>query len=159
MEVVCIKKILAQNLLIYIGLHCVRRSSWTVTTLANLVFICQALNNWAKKFWGLHLNSFPHYDFMRNFGKSYMYYWKIKVSKISCCPHTRPWETVHFWVIDYKRVTEESTLIMPKKSYQDLVGATHTYLRQAPTKIRRSQENLCNKSNATSDCAPSYVVP
>ena len=37
MEVVRIKKILAQNLLIYIGLHCVRRSSWTVTTLATLL--------------------------------------------------------------------------------------------------------------------------
>ena len=37
MEVVCIKKILVQNLLIYIGLHCVRRSSWTVTTLATLL--------------------------------------------------------------------------------------------------------------------------
>ena len=32
----CIKKVLAQNLLIYIGLHCVRRSSWTFTTLATL---------------------------------------------------------------------------------------------------------------------------
>ena len=37
MEVVRVKKILAQNLLIYIGLHCVRRSSWTVTTLATLI--------------------------------------------------------------------------------------------------------------------------
>ena len=37
MEVVRIKKILAQNLLIFIGLHCVRRSSWTVTTLATLM--------------------------------------------------------------------------------------------------------------------------
>ena len=37
MEVVRVKKILARNLLIYIGLHCVRRSSWTVTTLATLV--------------------------------------------------------------------------------------------------------------------------
>ena len=39
MEVVRIKKILAQNLLIYIGLYCVRRSSWTVTTLATLIHI------------------------------------------------------------------------------------------------------------------------
>ena len=39
MEVVCIKKVLARNLLIYIGLHCVRRSSWTVTTLATLAVI------------------------------------------------------------------------------------------------------------------------
>ena len=38
MEVVRIKKILAWNLLIYIGLHCVRRSSWTVTTLATLIY-------------------------------------------------------------------------------------------------------------------------
>ena len=37
MEVVHVKKILAQNLFIYIGLHCVRRSSWTVTTLATLI--------------------------------------------------------------------------------------------------------------------------
>ena len=36
MEVVCIKKILVQNLLIYIYLHCVRRSSWTITILATL---------------------------------------------------------------------------------------------------------------------------
>ena len=36
MEVVCIKKILSRNLLIYIGFHCVRRSWWTVTTLATL---------------------------------------------------------------------------------------------------------------------------
>ena len=36
MEVVRIKKILARNLHIFIGLHCVRRSSWTVTTLATL---------------------------------------------------------------------------------------------------------------------------
>ena len=40
MEVVCIKKILAKNLLIFIGLHCVRRSSWTVTTLATLSRWC-----------------------------------------------------------------------------------------------------------------------
>ena len=39
MEVVCIKKILAWNLLINIGLHCVRRSSRTVTTLATLVWV------------------------------------------------------------------------------------------------------------------------
>ena len=39
MEVVRIKKILAWNLLIYIGLHCVRRSLWTVTTLATLVHV------------------------------------------------------------------------------------------------------------------------
>ena len=38
MEVVHIKKILLRNLLIYIGLHCVRRSSWTVTTLATLTY-------------------------------------------------------------------------------------------------------------------------
>ena len=31
-----IKSILARNLLIYLDLHCVRRSSWTVTTLATL---------------------------------------------------------------------------------------------------------------------------
>ena len=37
MEVVRIKKILARNLLISIGLHCVRRSSWTGTTLATLI--------------------------------------------------------------------------------------------------------------------------
>ena len=36
LEVVCIKKILAWNLLIYISLHCVRRSLWIVTTLATL---------------------------------------------------------------------------------------------------------------------------
>ena len=36
MEVVHIKKILARNLLIYIGLHCLYRSSWTATTLAIL---------------------------------------------------------------------------------------------------------------------------
>ena len=39
MEVVRIKKLLAHNLLIYIGLHCVRRSFWTVTTLATLLSI------------------------------------------------------------------------------------------------------------------------
>ena len=32
----CIKKILQWNLLTYIGLHCVRTSSWTVKTLATL---------------------------------------------------------------------------------------------------------------------------
>ena len=32
-----IKSILARNLLIYLDLHCVRRSSWTVTTLATLL--------------------------------------------------------------------------------------------------------------------------
>ena len=37
MEVVRIKKILVRNLFIYIGLHCVRSSSWTVTTLATLL--------------------------------------------------------------------------------------------------------------------------
>ena len=37
MEVVRIKKILAWNLLIYIGLHCVNRSSWIATTLATLI--------------------------------------------------------------------------------------------------------------------------
>ena len=31
------KKILAQNLLIYIGLHCVNRSLWIATTLATLI--------------------------------------------------------------------------------------------------------------------------
>ena len=36
MEVVCIKKILARNLLNYIGLHCVNRSSWSATTLTTL---------------------------------------------------------------------------------------------------------------------------
>ena len=47
MEVVRIKKILARNLLIFIGLHCVRRSSWTVTTLATLVRspCCSEFNN------------------------------------------------------------------------------------------------------------------
>ena len=49
MEVVRIKKILARNLLIFIGLHCVRRSSWTVTTLATL------LCNFLRKKWG-HAN-------------------------------------------------------------------------------------------------------
>ena len=39
MEVVRIKKILARNLLLFIDLHCVRRSSWTVTTLATLTYI------------------------------------------------------------------------------------------------------------------------
>ena len=39
MEVVRVKTILAQNLLIYIGLHCVRRSSWPVTTLATLLIM------------------------------------------------------------------------------------------------------------------------
>ena len=29
---------MARDLIIYIALHCVRRSSWTVTTLATLVF-------------------------------------------------------------------------------------------------------------------------
>ena len=37
MEVLCIKKILAQNLLIYVGLHCVNRSLLIATTLATLV--------------------------------------------------------------------------------------------------------------------------
>ena len=50
MEVVRIKKILARNLLIYIGLHCVRRSSWTVTTLATLTLIEN------KVFCGVKLN-------------------------------------------------------------------------------------------------------
>ena len=36
MSVVCIKKILVRNLLIYIPLYCVSRSSWIVTTLATL---------------------------------------------------------------------------------------------------------------------------
>ena len=54
MEVVCIKKILAWNLPIYIGLHCVRRSSWTVTTLAILLCI---LNN---KLWTLNITYWIH---------------------------------------------------------------------------------------------------
>ena len=33
------QKILAQNLLIFIGLHCVNRSSWSATTLATLLRI------------------------------------------------------------------------------------------------------------------------
>ena len=33
------QKILLQNLLIYIGLHCVRRSLWIATTLATLTFL------------------------------------------------------------------------------------------------------------------------
>ena len=37
MEVVRIKKILARNLHIYISFHCVKRSSWIVTTLATLI--------------------------------------------------------------------------------------------------------------------------
>ena len=37
MEVVRIKKILAQNLLIFIGLHFVNRSSWSATKLATLL--------------------------------------------------------------------------------------------------------------------------
>ena len=43
MEVVCIKKVMAQNLLIYIGLHWVRRSSSTVTTLATLLLTSQQM--------------------------------------------------------------------------------------------------------------------
>ena len=44
MEVVCIKKILARNLLIYIYLHCLRRSSWTITTLATLAAMAAAVD-------------------------------------------------------------------------------------------------------------------
>ena len=36
MEVVRIKKILVRNILIYIGLHCVRRSLWIATTSTTL---------------------------------------------------------------------------------------------------------------------------
>ena len=46
LEVVRIKKILVQNLLIYIGLHCVRRSSWTVTTLATLIQVSRLKNDY-----------------------------------------------------------------------------------------------------------------
>ena len=43
MEIILIKKILARNLLIYIGLHCVNRLMWTTTTLATLVYVCELL--------------------------------------------------------------------------------------------------------------------
>ena len=98
-----------------------------------------------------------HLRFHEKFWKI-LFYWKIKVSKIPCCPHTRPWKTVHFWVIDYKLVTEEPTLMLLQKSYHDLVGATHTCYNtteaqrlktgkslhgQAPTKIcARNQMRL-----------------
>ena len=39
MEVVCIKKILVRNLLIYIPLYCVSRLLWIVTTLATLMVV------------------------------------------------------------------------------------------------------------------------
>ena len=37
-----IKKILAQNLLIYISRYCVSRSSWSATTLANLIYVARS---------------------------------------------------------------------------------------------------------------------
>ena len=52
LEVVRIKKILALNLLIYIGLHCVRRSSWTLATLVCSLWI--ELHN--KKLCSIYLN-------------------------------------------------------------------------------------------------------
>ena len=64
MEVVRIKKILAWNLLIFIDLQCVNRSSWSATTLATLTRIYLAnfycgLNsqnwNYARKIAWTHL--------------------------------------------------------------------------------------------------------
>ena len=50
----CYRNILAQNLLIYVYLHSIRRSSWSTTTLATLVrpsttFIGQII--WKSNFW------------------------------------------------------------------------------------------------------------
>ena len=39
MEVVAIEKILVRNLVIYIYLHCVRRLSWSATTLDTLTYL------------------------------------------------------------------------------------------------------------------------
>ena len=44
------QKNMALNLLIYIDLHYVRRSSWTVTTLATLIRICPIKNYLTKSF-------------------------------------------------------------------------------------------------------------
>ena len=65
MEVVGIKKILAQNLIIYIGLHCVRRSSWTVTTLATLM-----ISRWYSKQYDattFFFEGLPFLNFYRSF--------------------------------------------------------------------------------------------
>ena len=55
-EVVCIKKILARNLLTFIGLHCVNRSSWSATTSATLQSKCD-VGNWIfSKSWEFFVN-------------------------------------------------------------------------------------------------------
>ena len=45
MEKVRIKKILARNLLIYIGFHCFNSSSWSATTLATLPMVLIHIKN------------------------------------------------------------------------------------------------------------------
>ena len=63
MEVVSIKKILTWNLLIYIGLHCVRRSSWTVTTLATLFHILTLLCIYCFAIQLSHREKFKHFKY------------------------------------------------------------------------------------------------
>ena len=55
MEVVLIKKLLVWNLLIFIGLHCVKRLLWIATTLATLILVDKSVKTASKKNLGLSI--------------------------------------------------------------------------------------------------------
>ena len=83
MEVVRIKKILAQNLLIFIGLHCVRRLLWTVTTLATLMY-SPTLAKSKEKLW-ISTGFFLDFSISSNYSKpnlnSLVLFWNHLKSK------------------------------------------------------------------------------
>ena len=86
---------MARDLIIYIALHCVRRSSWTVTTLATLVFsyvlrMIYVVSTYVKKTEDVVL--LPLLSFSSHFSISFLIYW-------SCCGPMNEWKLIALAVL------------------------------------------------------------